>query len=78
MLSYVQEGSADIWKENIFGEAGERGIGIQICERVFGSHQKEFGGEEKKLVKVAEFKRLEQGGRIIEEFVKEFRRIAKE
>ena len=22
------------------GEAGERGIGIQICERVFGSHQK--------------------------------------
>jgi len=26
---------------------------------------------------VAELKRLEQGGRIIEEFVKEFRRIAK-
>ena len=31
--------------------------------------RKEFGREDKKLVKVAELRRLEQGGKTIEEFV---------
>lgn len=31
--------------------------------------KKEFGEEDKEIVKVAELKRLEQGRRIIEEFV---------
>ena len=31
----------------------------------------------KKLVKVAELKRLEQGGRTIEEFIQEFRRAVR-
>ena len=39
--------------------------------------KKEFRGGEKKLVKVAELKRLEQGRRTTEEFVQEFRRAAR-
>jgi len=39
--------------------------------------KKEFGGGEKKLVKVAELKRLEQEGMIMEEFVQEFRRAVR-
>jgi len=39
--------------------------------------KKEFREEEKELVKVAELKKLEQGGRIIEEFVQEFKRVAR-
>ena len=39
--------------------------------------KKEFGGEDKETVKVAELKRLEQGGKTMEEFVQEFRRVAK-
>ena len=39
--------------------------------------RKEFGGGDEKAVKVAELKRLEQGGRTIEEFVQEFRRAAR-
>jgi len=38
--------------------------------------KKEFR-EGEKLVKVAELKRLEQGGRTMEEFVQEFRRAAR-
>ena len=34
--------------------------------------RKEFGGGEEKSVKVAELRRLEQGGKIMEEFVQEF------
>ena len=39
--------------------------------------KKEFGGEEE-LVKVAELRKLEQGGKTIEEFMQEFKRVARE
>ena len=39
--------------------------------------KKEFRGENKEEVKVAELKRLEQGERTINEFVQEFRRAVR-
>ena len=56
----------------------------EIREVEFGSARefllelrKEFGEGNKKSVRVAELKRVEQEGRTIEEFVQEFRKIAK-
>ena len=40
--------------------------------------KKEFRGGDKKTVKVAELKMLEQEGKIIEKFVQEFRKAARE
>jgi len=40
--------------------------------------KKEFGRGDNKIMKVVELKKVEQGSRIIEEFVQEFRRITKE
>jgi len=40
--------------------------------------KKKFGGEDKKTVKVAELRGLEQEGRIMEKFVQEFRRAVRE
>ena len=39
--------------------------------------RKEFGGGEEESVKVAELRKLEQGGRTMEEFVQEFKRAAR-
>ena len=39
--------------------------------------RKEFGGEDEEATKVAELRRLEQGGKTMEEFVQEFRRAAR-
>ena len=39
--------------------------------------RRKFGGGNKKAIKVAELKRLEQEGKTIEEFIQEFRRTAK-
>ena len=39
--------------------------------------RKEFGGGEEESVKVAELRRIEQGGKTIKEFVQEFQRAAK-
>ena len=38
--------------------------------------KKEFGGEEEEAVKAAELRKLEQGGRTMEEFIQEFKRAA--
>ena len=39
--------------------------------------KKEFGGEDEKATKIAELRRLEQGEKTIEEFVQEFRKVAR-
>jgi len=39
--------------------------------------KREFGGGDKELVKMAELKRVEQGGRTIEEFVQEFKMVTR-
>ena len=39
--------------------------------------KKEFGGRDEELVKVAELKKIEQGGRTMEEFVQDFKRVAR-
>jgi len=40
--------------------------------------KKEFGRGDKELIKVAELKRMEQGSRIMEEFVQDFKRVVRE
>jgi len=40
--------------------------------------RREFGGGDKESVKVVELKKIEQGGRTIEKFVQDFKRVARE
>jgi len=47
-------------------------------EEFLADLRKKFGREDKEAVKVAKLKRLEQGGKTMEEFVQEFRKIARE
>ena len=56
-------------------EEGE--LEYELVGEFLAAIKKEFGGEEEESVKVAELKRLEQGGRTMEEFVQEFRRAAR-
>ena len=67
----------DVWKENILEdlEAGE--VKYESAVEVLTEIKKEFGGGDEELVKVAELKRMEQGGRNMEEFVQDFKRVAR-
>ena len=56
-------------------ESGE--VKYELAEEFLISLKKEFGGGEEELVKVAELRKLEQGGRTIEEFVQEFKRAVR-
>jgi len=78
ILSYVQGELADIWKKNVLEDLEKGKLEYESVGEFLAAIKKEFGGREEELVKVAELKKLEQGGRTMEEFVQEFRRAARE
>ena len=69
ILSYVQRGSVDVWKENVMEELEAVELEYKSVEEFLTSLKKEFGGGEEELVKAAELRKLEQGGKTMEEFV---------
>ena len=75
ILSYVQGGSADVWKENILEdlEAGE--VEYKSAGEFLAGLKRKFGGGDEEMVKVAELRKLEQGGRTMEKFVQEFKQV---
>ena len=77
VLSYVQGGSVDVWKENVMEELEAGEVEYEMVEEFLTGLRKEFGGGEEELVKAAELRKLEQGGRTMEEFVQEFKRAAR-
>jgi len=77
VLSYVQGESADVWKENVMEELESGEIEYELAEEFLTSLRKEFGGGEEKSEKVAELRKMEQGGKTIEEFIQEFKRAAR-
>jgi len=77
ILSYVQRGSVDVWKENIMEELESGEVEYESVEEFSIGLKKEFCGGEEELVKAAKLRKLEQGGRTMEEFVQEFKRAAR-
>ena len=77
ILSYVQEGIADVWKENMIEELEAGEIEYESAEDFLTCLKKEFKRGEEESVKAAELRKLEQRGKMMEEFVQEFKRAAK-
>ena len=77
VLTYVQGGSADVWKENLMEELESGEVEYESVEEFLTCLKKEFGGGEEESVKAAELRKLEQGGKTMEEFVQEFKRAAR-
>jgi len=77
ILLYIQEETTDVWKENIMEKLEVGELEYEMAEEFLTSLKKEFSGGEEKSVKVAELRKLEQGGKTMEEFVQEFKRMAR-
>ena len=77
ILSYMQGGTADVWKENVMEELEAEEVEYKTAEKFLMSLKKEFGGGEEESVKAAELRKLEQEERTIEEFVQKFKRVAR-
>jgi len=49
----------------------------EIAGKFSADLKRKFGGGDEEMVKVAELKRIEQGGKTIKEFIQEFQRVAR-
>ena len=68
---------AEVWKENVMEELEAGEIEYEMVEEFLMSIKKKFSRREEESVKVAELRKLEQGGKTIEEFVQGFKRAAR-
>jgi len=59
VLTYVQGGSGDVWKENVMEELDAGEVEYESVEEFFTVLRKEFGGGEEESVKAAELRKLE-------------------
>ena len=57
------------WKENIIEDLKSRNLSYATVGEFLLDLKQEFGGEDDEIMKVAEFKKVEQGGKIMREFV---------
>ena len=69
VLSYVQEGSADIWKENVLENLDAEELDYVTVGEFLADLKKKFSEGDDKTIKVAELKKVEQESRMIEKFV---------
>ena len=66
-----------MWKENIMEELESGEMEYEIVEEFLMTLKKEFSRREEESVKAAELRKMEQGGRTMEEFVQEFKRAVR-
>jgi len=78
ILSYIQRGSADVWKENVLEDLEIGELEYESAGEFLAGLKREFGGEDEEVVKVAELKRIEQEGKTMEEFIQEFKQAVRE
>ena len=77
VLSYVQGGVAEIWKDNVLDEITKGTSAVNTVEELFTKIRQEFGEFDEESRKVDELRVLEQGGKMVDEYVQEFRRAAR-
>ena len=65
----MQGGLANIQKENTLEDLERKLLDYKTVGEFLTDIRKEFGGGDKKLVKVAELKKVEQGSKTIKKFV---------
>ena len=59
ILSYIQGGSVDIWKENILEDLEAEEIEYESVGEFLASLKREFGGGDKEAAKVMELRKFE-------------------
>jgi len=66
-----------VWKENVLKELEAGELEFETIEEFLAEIKREFGGGEEESVKAVELRKMEQGGKTMEEFIQEFKKVAR-
>jgi len=78
MLSYIQEGVAEVWKDNLLDELSKRESEMEMAEELFSKMRNKFGETAEEERKVEQLRIIEKERRKYDEYVQEFKKIARE
>ena len=77
MLFYIQGGVAETWKDNLLDELLKGESEVETVEELFQKMRNEFREMEEEERKVEQLRMIEQRRRTCDEYVQEFRKVAR-
>jgi len=77
VLSYVQGGVAEAWKDNLLDELAKGELEVETVEQLFSKIRNDFGETSEEERKIEQLRTIEQGGRTCNEYVQEFKKVAR-
>jgi len=77
VLSYVQGGVAEAWKDNLLDELAKGESEVESVERLFTKIRNDFGETSEEERKIKQLRTIEQGGRTCDEYMQEFKKVAR-
>jgi len=77
VLSYVQGGVAEAWKDNLLDELAKGESEVESAEQLFAKIRNDFGETSEEERKIEQLRTIEQAGRTCDEYVQEFKKVAR-
>jgi len=77
VLSYVQGGVAEAWKDNLLDELAKEESEVDMVEKLFTKIRNDFDETSKEKRKIEQLRTMEQKGRTCNEYVQEFKKVAR-
>jgi len=77
VLSYVQGGVTEAWKDNLLDELAKRELEVDTVEKLFTKIRNNFGETSEEERKIEQLRTIEQGERTYDEYVQEFKKVAR-
>jgi len=77
VLSYVQGEIAEAWKDNLLDELAKGESEVESAEQLFIKIRNDFGETSEEERKIEQLRTTEQGRRTCNEYVQEFKKVAR-
>jgi len=77
VLSYVQGGIAEVWKDNLLDELAKKESEVELAEQLFTKIRDDFEETLEEKRKIEQLRTIEQGGRTCDEYVQKFKKVTR-
>jgi len=77
VLFYMQGEVAEAWKDNLLDELAKEESEVETVEQFFTKIRNDFGETSEEERKIEQLRTIEQGGRTYDEYVQEFKKVAR-
>jgi len=77
VLSYVQGGVAEAWKDNLMDESAKGESEVETAEQLFSKIRNDFGKTSEEERKIEQLRTIEQENRTCDKYIQEFKKVAR-